>query len=133
MDTFNNTQRKRRWKLADLFPDCWRVYGNPSLNLLTSCGTLLDNPRTASALLAVGRRKPVLSKGENSPIITSAFLCPSKTQAFVRFVLRHGGLSWEAERPTAPLRGFPSPFQPVAHALGSMDGGYSSFSKGFTA
>ncbi|MDD5273361.1 MAG: hypothetical protein PHU14_11645, partial [Methylovulum sp.] len=40
-----------------------------------------------------GRRKPVLSKGENSPIITSAFLCPSKTQAFVRLVLRYGGLS----------------------------------------
>jgi hypothetical protein len=80
-----------------------------------------------------GRRKPVFRQGEKSPHSFAAFLCPSKTQALIRLVLCHGGLFWEAERPTAPCRGFPSPFQPATHALGSVGGGYPSFRQGFTA
>lgn len=107
---------------------------NTMINANLTCAPVaMHNQPVVSALLAIGRRKPVVRQGENSPHLFAAFLCPPKTQAFTRLALRYGGLFWEAARPTAPCRGFPSPLQPVTHALGSTDGGNSLLRQGLSA
>ncbi|MFZ2452559.1 MAG: hypothetical protein WAW36_18785 [Methylovulum miyakonense] len=98
---------------------------------------LLTAHHLAITLSATGNKpvrawKPVFSIGVKPPQPFVAFLCASYCAALCRLFIMAGCFG-KPSRLAAPMRGISTPLQPVAHAVESMNGGYSRLSIGVTA
>lgn len=73
----------------------------------------------------VGRGNP-FRYGENSPLFSVAFLCPSFRTMLIRAAFIMTGLLGQSLRLVAPYRGISTPCNSVAHTVESIGYGYSS-------
>lgn len=109
-----NRKRKKRWKIADLIES-----------------GLTDCVRVAMLFIAgnkpAGRGNPITSRRECAVI--GVFLCLSFSAALSRGYSVMAGCLGHPLRMAVPRIGISTPIQPVAHAVESKSGGYSSFSR----
>lgn len=74
-----------------------------------------------------GRGNPIISRRENA--VVGVFLCLSFSTALRRVYSVMAGCLGHPLRMAVPRIGISTPFQPATHAVESIGGGYSSFSR----